>query len=100
MVAKQGVEEAGRLAAEGWQRWQKFAETPEGREFVESVKQFAADLAKRGAGGMVDFRANDLPVLKKKAARLRDRLIELGKTKEAEQFWKEFLDWSDPAGSK
>lgn len=76
------------------QRWQQFKETPEGKEYLTMLERNTKELVSKGKEQVEVFRRDQLPVLREKAARMRDRMIELGKTKEAQEFWKEFLDWS------
>lgn len=101
-AVRHGFHETVRLAGEGRERWQAFSSTTEGREFIELLKGATADLKRQGEAGLEEFRKNQLPALQKKAARLRDRLTELGKTDEAQRFWREFTsDWSDgPPGKQ
>ncbi|MCX7020581.1 MAG: MlaD family protein [Candidatus Sumerlaeota bacterium] len=94
-IAGKAFSKLAEMTLKAKQRWDAYAATPEGKEFIDSMKLTVDDLAAQGKEAWQSFRKENLPVIKAKAARLRDRLVELGKTDEASKFWKEFTDWSD-----
>jgi hypothetical protein len=87
-------------ASKANRKWQEFKQTPEGKEFLEALEQGAKAAAAKGSQEFEEFKRDQWPLLKAKAERLRKRMVALGKTKEAEEFWREFMGSADTPTSR
>ncbi len=63
-------------------------DSPEAQAFKESLSELAQDLSTAARGRYQHFVEQDLPRLEKEAEAYRDKLIEEGRSEEAEVFWK------------
>ena len=86
--------EAGKeLAREVEEAVRGTGESPETREFVESVKQFASQAKDKTREQYEQFKREELPEIEAQARRLKDKLEAEGKLEEARRFWDRFTAW-------
>ena len=74
---------------------QDIRQSPEVQALVDSIEEFGSDLATVTKDRYQSFLNQELPKLEEQARQHRQKLIEQGREKEAEIFWKWFERWAN-----